>query len=112
MLTPQRLFDSVLTMRITFQKALAAGNKLPHPLPSGEDDLEGETEVAKAEALASLARLSDELFALRRKYALPGVDVASGPGAELGKRKRDDGDELEMGYWSNIAKDSLDLTSL
>lgn len=99
-------------MRITFQKALAAGNKLHHPLPSGEDDTEGETEVAKAEALASLAKLSDELFALRRKHALPGVDVASGPGAELGKRKRDDGDELEMGYWSNIAQDSLEMTSL
>jgi len=100
----QDLFDQLLAVRITFQKALAAGFKVPGEEP---EDPAGEMADARVAALQSLAKLSDSLFDLRERITLPGTEGK--------KRKRDDDDAdeedfTEESYWKRAAKDSLALT--
>lgn len=101
-LTVQAIFDSIVTLRITFQKALTASLTLPAELPV---DAAGEVASSKESTLRSLGDLSERLFALRDGLRLPGTEKV-----EVGtKRKRGDvvpGEE----YWLDAARDSFALT--
>ncbi|ORX39417.1 apoptosis-antagonizing transcription factor [Kockovaella imperatae] len=77
------LFDGIVALRITFQKALAASNNILSTSP--------EHSQRKAEALDKLLALSDDLFELRKAILLPGTDTEEV--ADLGKRKRADASE-------------------
>ncbi|WRT70053.1 uncharacterized protein IL334_007047 [Kwoniella shivajii] len=96
------LFESLLTLRITFQKALSTSTSLPTLDPS---DPEGEIATKKAEILKSLCELNERLFTLRENTLLPNVEKLR----EVGnKRKRDEYDEEE--YWKQSAESSLNIS--
>lgn len=102
-LTRQDLFDNLVTLRITFQKALGATFKIPPRGEERDDDPAGEIEDKRAETLKSLGKLSETLFSLREGITLPGVEAPR-------KRKRaEDGDAEEEEYWKASAADSLAL---
>ncbi|WVR09582.1 hypothetical protein IAU60_006652 [Kwoniella sp. DSM 27419] len=96
------LFESLLTLRITFQKALSSSTSVPSPLPS---DPAGELAEKRLDILKSLGELNERLFTLRESssLALPGTEPV-----ELGKRKRDQVDQED--YWVQSAKGSLALS--
>lgn len=95
------IFENLLTLRITFQKALTSSSTLPIPLPL---DAAGEVESKKSEALKSLGELSERLFALRESLALPGTEKT------VGKRKRvEDGEVPGEAYWLDAARDSFEM---
>ncbi|WOO81014.1 Protein BFR2 [Vanrija pseudolonga] len=97
------LFDNLVTLRITFQKALGATFKIPSKGEERDDDPAGEIEDKRAETLKSLGKLSETLFALREGITLPGVEAPR-------KRKRtEDGDAEDEEYWKASAADSLAL---
>jgi len=98
----QAIFDAIVTLRITFQKALNASSTLPADLPV---DAAGEVASSKEATLRSLGDLSERLFALREGIRLPGTEkVEAGS-----KRKR--GDEVPgEEYWLDSARDSFALT--
>ncbi|KAK4684694.1 protein AATF/BFR2, partial [Tremellales sp. Uapishka_1] len=98
----KNLFESLITLRITFQKAITSSSTLPNPLPADSTD---QLDTKRDQVLASLADLNERLFVLREGLKLPGV----GEGAETKKRKRQEGDELEESYWATAARDSLEL---
>lgn len=90
-------------MRITFQKAVTASQNMEYPLPA---DPAGEIEEQQRAALSTLADLSDKLFDLRTKLALPGTEIPAG----LGKRKRAESNNVHSEhYWTTAANDSLGL---
>jgi len=98
---PQAIFDAIVTLRITFQKALTASTSLPTSLPS---DAAGEVSSAKEAALQSLGDLNERLFALREGIRLPGTEQSGS------KRKREDQDALSDDYWLESASNSFSLT--
>ncbi|XAO27450.1 protein BFR2 [Cryptococcus bacillisporus CA1280] len=98
------LFESLITLRITFQKALTASNTIPTTLP---EDPENELASQKASILKSLDKLNERLFTLRQSITLPGESEEE---ISLGKRKRDEGDDAQgEAYWIEAAKESLDI---
>jgi protein AATF/BFR2 len=97
----QAIFDAIVTLRITFQKALTASTSLPTNLPT---DAAGEVSSAKDAALQSLGDLNERLFALREGIRLPGTEQTGS------KRKREDQDALNDEYWLQSARDSFALT--
>ncbi|ADV23884.1 protein BFR2 [Cryptococcus gattii E566] len=98
------LFESLITLRITFQKALTASNTIPTTLP---EDPENELVSKKASILKSLSELNERLFTLRKSITLPGESEEE---ISLGKRKRDAGDDAQgEAYWIEAAKESLDI---
>ncbi|WWD03974.1 hypothetical protein V865_002034 [Kwoniella europaea PYCC6329] len=97
------LFESLLTLRITFQKALSSSTSLPNSIDVYPSDPEGEIASKKAEILKSLSDLNERLFTLRENLLLPGAEKSVGD-----KRKRDDYDEEE--YWKQSAVRSLELS--
>lgn len=98
----QDLFDTLLTLRITFQKALPASFKVPGDAADIADP-EGEVATKRAETLASLASLNEKLFALREAITLPGTE------APATKRRRTSDEADEEGYWAESAADSFAL---
>lgn len=99
----QDLFDALVTLRITFQKALVASAKFPVPVPT---DSAGEIDEKKRDALRSLGDLNEKLFVLRESTTIPGAELPVG----LGKRKRGEGDEvMDESYWLDSANESLAL---
>ncbi|KAL1410864.1 rRNA-processing protein bfr2 [Vanrija albida] len=97
------LFDSLVTLRITFQKALGATFKVPPRSEERNDDPAGEVEAKRAETLKSLGKLNETLFSLREGITLPGTEAPR-------KRKRaEDGDAEDEEYWKASAADSLAL---
>ncbi|WVW86341.1 hypothetical protein I302_108385 [Kwoniella bestiolae CBS 10118] len=99
------LFESLLTLRITFQKALSSSTTLPKSIDAYPADPEGELASKKAEILKSLSEMNERLFTLREGLVLPGSEVEPGDG---NKRKRDEYDEEE--YWRESAVRSLELS--
>ena len=100
-MTRQAIFDAIVTLRITFQKALTASTSLPSDLPI---DAAGEVSSAKDSALQSLGDLNERLFALREGMRLPGTE-------QIGtKRKRVDNEVPGEEYWLDSARDSFALT--
>ena len=100
-MTRQAIFDAIVTLRITFQKALTASTSLPSDLPI---DAAGEVSSAKDSALQSLGDLNERLFALREGIRLPGTE-------QIGtKRKRVDDEVPGEEYWFDSARDSFALT--
>jgi protein AATF/BFR2 len=97
----QAIFDAIVTLRITFQKALTASTSLPTNLPT---DAAGEVSSAKEAALQSLGDLNERLFALREGIRLPGTEQTGS------KRKREDQNALNEEYWLQSARDSFALT--
>ncbi|WVO24685.1 protein BFR2 [Cryptococcus decagattii] len=98
------LFESLITLRITFQKALTASNTIPTTLP---EDPENELASKKASILKSLDKLNERLFTLRQSITLLGESEGE---ISLGKRKRDEGDDAQgEAYWIEAAKESLDI---
>ncbi|WVQ66663.1 uncharacterized protein L199_004850 [Kwoniella botswanensis] len=97
------LFESLLTLRITLQKALSSSTSLPKSIDAYPSDPEGEIASKKAEILKSLSDLNERLFTLREHLLLPGAEKSVGD-----KRKRDDYDEEE--YWKQSAVRSLTLS--
>ncbi|WVO16702.1 hypothetical protein L204_104383 [Cryptococcus depauperatus] len=97
------LFESLITLRITFQKALTASNNIPLSLPV---DPENEIATKKEGILQSLSSLSERLFILRESIQLfDDSDIS-----QLGKRKRAGIDEYQnQGYWLRAAEDSFGL---
>ena len=98
---PQAIFDAIVTLRITFQKALTASTSLPTSLPS---DAAGEVSSAKEAALQSLGDLNERLFALREGIRLPGTEQSGS------KRKREFQDALSDDYWLESASNSFSMT--
>jgi protein AATF/BFR2 len=99
----QAIFDAIVTLRITFQKALTASSTLPSELPL---DAAGEVSAGKEAALRSLGDLSERLFALRQGLRLPGTEEV-----EVGsKRKRGEDEVPGEEYWLDAARDSFALT--
>jgi len=99
----QDLFDALVTLRITFQKAFVASSKFPVPVPT---DSAGEIDEKKRDALRSLGDLNEKLFVLRESTTIPGAELPVG----LGKRKRGEGDEvMDESYWLDSANESLAL---
>lgn len=99
----QAIFDAIVTLRITFQKALTASSTLPSELPL---DAAGEVSASKEAALRSLGDLSERLFALRQGLRLPGTEEV-----EIGsKRKRGEDEVPAEEYWLDAARDSFALT--
>ena len=100
------MFDDLVTLRISFQKALVASFKLHTPLPS---DAVGETCERRGSVLKSLGELNEKLFHLRDALRVPGVEMP----VHVGKRKRVEGDEaMDESYWVQAAKMSLDLVDV
>ncbi|OXG77657.1 protein BFR2 [Cryptococcus neoformans var. grubii Br795] len=98
------LFESLITLRITFQKALTASNTVPATLP---EDPENELASKKASILKSLSELNERLFTLRESIILPGESEEE---VSLGKRKRAEGDDAQgEAYWIEAAKESLGI---
>ncbi|EIW72172.1 hypothetical protein TREMEDRAFT_66745 [Tremella mesenterica DSM 1558] len=87
------LFDQLITLRITLQKAFSSAYKLPSSLSTSTDE---EVKFKRDEALEGLINLSEDLFTIREKLSLPGAEVPN-----LGKRKRDEE------YWFDAARQSL-----
>lgn len=95
----QDLFDSLMTTRITFQKALTSAFALPVPLPT---DPAGEIPSARDSVLASLGKLNETLLSLRTSLVLPGSEPAS-------KRRKTDSDPTSEDYWRDSATASFAL---
>ncbi|EJT45538.1 transport-related protein [Trichosporon asahii var. asahii CBS 2479] len=93
------LFDSLMTTRITFQKALTTAFGLPVPLPS---DPAGEIPSTRDSVLASLGKLNDTLLSLRTSLILPGSEPVP-------KRRKTDSDPTSEEYWRDSATDSFAL---
>jgi protein AATF/BFR2 len=87
-------------MRIAFQKAVPSAFSLP-PFDEVDDDPEGEIEPKRADALSSLAELSETLFSLRSLISLPGTEAPA-------KRRRT-GEPSDESYWTASAADSFAL---
>ncbi|KAJ9117955.1 hypothetical protein QFC20_000236 [Naganishia adeliensis] len=113
-LRQQKLFDELLTVRITFQKAWVAGAKVPsrkrkaRELDSSDetDDLTTSTLAThRTSCLAALGSLSEDLFVLRERVArcLPGYTAEGG---EVKRRKVTDDEDQDV-YWKACAVDSL-----
>ncbi|KIR41383.1 protein BFR2 [Cryptococcus deuterogattii 99/473] len=102
------LFESLITLRITFQKALTAFNTIPNTIPTTlPEDPENELASKKASILKSLGELNERLFTLRKSITLPGESEEE---VSHGKRKRDEGDDAQGEvYWIEAAKESLDI---
>ncbi|WVQ74356.1 protein BFR2 [Cryptococcus sp. DSM 104548] len=100
------LFESLITLRITFQKALSASQSVPVPLPA---DPEGELSNKKTAILQSLGDLNERLFRLRTGINLVASEDEEAEEAKLGKRKRTTGDEQDEEYWLESARESLAL---
>ncbi|BEI81169.1 hypothetical protein CcaverHIS002_0203290 [Cutaneotrichosporon cavernicola] len=94
------LFDSLLTMRIAFQKAVPSTFSIPD-LGEVEDDPEGEIDPKRADVLSSLGELNETLFSLRELISLPGANPS--------KRRRT-GDPSDEAYWTSSAADSFALS--
>lgn len=98
----QQFFDSLISVRITLQKALVASAKLSLPVDSKGED---EAEERRNYVLGSLSELSEDLFRLRNRVRLPGVAPAG-----LRKRKRD-GEVTNQAYWMQSGNDALAMSS-
>ncbi|CAK9780072.1 TRAUB-domain-containing protein [Cutaneotrichosporon oleaginosum] len=94
------LFDSLLTMRIAFQKAVPSAFSLP-PMDEVHDDPEHEIDAKRSDVLSSLAELNETLFSLRELISLPG--------AEAPAKKRRVGEPSDGAYWTASAADSFAL---
>nr|XP_019010496.1 protein BFR2 [Kwoniella pini CBS 10737]OCF49277.1 protein BFR2 [Kwoniella pini CBS 10737] len=99
------LFESLLTLRITFQKALTTSQSLPKHEDNYPNDPENEILIKKNEILKSLSELNERLFTIRENLVLP---EEGGKKVDLGKRKRDEFDEEN--YWKESASSSLKLS--
>ncbi|TYJ57999.1 hypothetical protein B9479_001358 [Cryptococcus floricola] len=100
------LFESLITLRITFQRALTASQSVPVPLPT---DPVNELSNKKATILRSLGDLNERFFMLRTNMKLVVGEDEEEEGAKLGKRKRSAGDEQDEQYWLDSARQSLAL---
>ncbi|WVQ94872.1 hypothetical protein IAU59_001956 [Kwoniella sp. CBS 9459] len=110
------LFESLLTLRITFQKALSSSTAIPPTLPA---DPAGEIAQKRLDILKSLGDLNERMFTLRESLNLSGTGLSEGAGAEekaaaaLGQRKRkrdDEGDSSSAEYWMQSSHQSLGLS--
>ncbi|OCF34222.1 protein BFR2 [Kwoniella heveanensis BCC8398] len=106
------LFEALLTLRITFQKALSSSTSVPSALPA---DPAGELAQKRIDILKSLGDLNDRMFILRESLNLSGAGAAPGADtaekAALGKRKREgEGDSGSAEYWMESAQQSLALS--
>ncbi|WWC91884.1 uncharacterized protein L201_006833 [Kwoniella dendrophila CBS 6074] len=105
------LFESLLTLRITFQKALTSSNTLPKSIDHYPLDPEGEIQTKKNELLKSLSELNENLFTIRENLLLPNSSedqIKLNLDSDNKKRKRDEFDEET--YWKQSAEQSLKIS--